>query len=248
MSDWFEDEELWRIFGDCMFGEERFTAAAEQIDDILALFALPPQAILDLGCGPGRHAIPLAQGGFDVTALDLSEHLLELGRARAAAAGAELNWIQSDMRHYDQPSAFDLVVSMWTSFGYFDDPIDDQRVLRKCRENLRPGGSILIDVVGKEYVCRHLQPVHLTEFDNGDILIERPLLEAQMTRYSNQWLLLRDGAYHVAEWHHNLYSGQEMAGMLERAGFVNVRLFGDLRGNQYDLDSERLVAVAERPN
>jgi len=251
MSDWFDNDDIWRIFGDCMFDDDRFTAAKDEIEQLLALVVDPPTTILDLGCGPGRHALPLARAGYQVTALDLSPTLLDRARAREGELQPNsphpIDWVHADMRQFSAPSKFDLILSMWTSFGYFDDPADDLRVLEQCYNNLRPGGQLLIDVAGKETICRNIQPVHLTEYDNGDLLIERPVLEHNMTRYSNQWLLLRDGRYHEAHWHHNLYSGQELTDRLRSMGFANVRLCGDLQGADYDLDAERMIAIAERP-
>ena len=148
------------------------------------------------------------------------------------------------MREFTRPDTFDLVISMWTSFGYFDDPGDDLKVLENCHSALHPGGALLLDVVGKEYVVRNIEPVHLTEYADGDILVERPLLEANMTRYSNEWLLIRGEQVERAKWHHNLYSGQELVDRLQSAGFADVALYGSLEGDEYDLDSERLIAAA----
>jgi SAM-dependent methyltransferase len=148
------------------------------------------------------------------------------------------------MRDFNRPGGFDLIISMWSSFGYFDDPADDLRVLKRCRDNLAPGGALLLDLVGKEIVCRDLQPVHVTEYDDGALLVERPVLEKQMTVYSNQWTLIRDGMAHQAHWHHQLYSGAEIRSLLHEAGFPRVDLWSDLAGSDYDFESERLVVLA----
>ena len=242
MDDWFADEELWRIFGDCMFGEERFTAAKDEAASLLAIASINAGTVLDLGCGPGRHAIPLSELGCQVTGLDLSAHLLKLAQQRAKATPIE--WVQQDMRQFERPNSFDLIISMWTSFGYFDDPADDLAVLRQCRSNLRDGGTLIVDIASKEIICRDIEPVHLTEYDNGALLIERPLVTHQMTRYENQWLLLKDGRYWTRHWHQNLYSGQELSDLMLSADFSSVELYGSLHGDDYDLNAERLVAVA----
>lgn len=244
--EWFEDEDFWRIFGDCMFAEARFRDAEADVEPILALTGLAEGTVLDLGCGPGRHAIPLARRGFAVTAVDLSAGLLKRARARARRAGVATEFVCEDMRRFARPGGFDLIVSLATSFGFFDDPADDLRVLAQCHRNLRQGGALLLDLVGKEYLVRHLEPVHLTEFDDGALLIERPVLEAQMSRYANQWILIRDGIAHTAHWHQNLYSGVELADRLRSAGFSEVAIYGGLDGRDYDLESERLIALARK--
>ncbi|MDJ0656296.1 MAG: class I SAM-dependent methyltransferase [Xanthomonadales bacterium] len=246
-SEWFEDEEIWRIFVDCMFTEERFRAAEQEVDQLLSLVGFVPERVLDLGCGPGRHAVPLAARGARVTGVDISAFHLEMASKRASRAGVSVQWLRQDMREVLEPERFDLVVNLWSSFGYFDDPQDDRQVLGNCFQSLTPGGVMVLDVTGKEYVCRHIQPVHLTELDDGKLLIERPVVDRQMTRYSNQWILIDQGRAHTAEWHHNLYSGQELLDRMSDAGFQELALYGDLGGSDFDLDAERLVVVGRKP-
>jgi len=200
--------------------------------------------VLDLACGPGRHAVPLAQRGLKVTGVDLSNHLLQQAGEYADRSACQVEWVREDMRSFKRQASFDLIICMWTSFGYFDDPDDDLMVLQNCHHNLADGGALLLDVVGKERVIRDLNPVHLTEFDNGDLLVERPLLSDEMTRYNNEWLLIRGDRVDRTEWHHQLYSGLELGDRLQQAGFSEVSIKGSLDGDEYDLDAERLIAVA----
>lgn len=248
-NNWFANEEFWNTFGDCMFDPDSFRVAARQAPALVALAGGQQHQILDLGCGPGRHAIALAALGQEVTAVDLTSCLLDQGRQQAAQASTggargSIDWIQADMRDFRRPDGFDLVICMWSSFGYFDDSEDDLRVLQRCRENLRDGGTLVLDLVGKEIVCRDLQPVHVTEYDNGMLLVERPTLEQEMTVYDNEWTLIRDGQVHQARWHHQLYSGAEIRGLLQEAGFSNVQLQADLEGNPYDFEAQRLMVLA----
>lgn len=247
MNDWFEDSEFWRIFGDCMFDEARFRAAEEEIPALLQLADIAVSHVLDLGCGPGRHCVPLAAAGLSVTAVDRTAAFLETARERADQRGVTLEFQQADMREFSRPESFQLVINMWTSFGYFQSVDDDLLVLQRCLQNLHPGGVLLIDTAGKEIVCRDIEPVMATELQDGALLVERPTLTDDMTRYSNQWHLLRDGQAHTAEWHHNLYSGQEMRALLEQAGFCDIRLYGSLDGDPYDLDAQRMVVLGQRP-
>ncbi len=243
---WFEDDLFWKTFGHCMFTEAEFTAAGEQCSSLIELIGGAGGSVLDLGSGPGRFSIPLAEQGCQVTALDISPSLIADGQRRAAEAGVEIDWVQGDMRHFERSGQYDLIVSLWTSFGYFDSEDDDLAVLVHCHDNLKPGGQLLIDTTGKEYVCRHIQPVHLTEYDDGRLLIERPVLTHQMSRYSNEWLLIDGDRVDRAEWHHNLYTASELRQRVESAGFDEIEIYGSLSGEAYDLDAERLVVLARR--
>ena len=99
----------------------------------------PGMKVLDVAAGTGNASIPAAQAGADVTASDLTPELLEAGRARAEAAGAELDWQVADAENlpFDDES-FDVVMS---SIGVMFAPHHQQaadQMVRVCR----PGGTI----------------------------------------------------------------------------------------------------------
>lgn len=246
MDPWYLDEDFWRTFGPLMFGEAQFSDAEEQLPGLLALADISSGTVLDLGCGPGRHALPLARQGFRVTAVDTSADLIaELDR-RAAAEDLAVDTVTADMREFRRPEAFDLVVVMWTSFGYFTDEADHLRVLGNIRDSLRPGGRLVLDLLGLEYLCRNLQPVHLTEYDDGRMLVERPVLVDEMTRVENQWLLIDGDRVYRAEFSHRVWSAGEIRRLLAEAGLETLAIHGGHAGQDYDLDAERQIVVAAR--
>ncbi len=248
-DNWFFDEQLWQDFYDCMFSSTDFQRAEQQIDALFAYLGYLPERILDLGCGPGRHALPLAQRGCRVTALDSSALLLDKLRSAMAASDVEASQIEilhQDMRTFSRPGHYDLITSLWTSFGYFDDEQDNLELLRQCHSNLNAEGVLLIDTVGKEYLTRNLQPVHARDYDDGRILIERPVLNDNMTRVSIEWLLINGEQVKRTEFSHAIYSGVELADRLHDAGFEDVVLYGDWEAGDYNIDAERLIAVARK--
>src|SRR5205814_3776760 len=122
-----------------------------EVDDLLRLLKLPPgSAILDLGCGYGRHALPLAQRGYQVTGFDKSEHLLRLAQqSDAIAQRVQVRWIHGDMRDIPFTNEFDAVLSLFSSFGYFEEEEENQRVLHQVQRALKPGGLLLMDLVSQ---------------------------------------------------------------------------------------------------
>jgi len=82
-ASWFENETFWETIYPFIFVEERFTTAEAEVAELAKLTGTPFRKVLDLCCGPGRHSIPLARQGAQVTAVDRSPFLLEKARSRA---------------------------------------------------------------------------------------------------------------------------------------------------------------------
>jgi SAM-dependent methyltransferase len=244
VADWFADEAFWTEIYPFEFSDPVIDAGVAQVDRALALSGAAGGAALDLACGPGRHAVPLARRGFRVTAVDLSSFLLAKARARAAAASATVEFVQADMRQFVRAGAFDLAVSLFTSFGYFEDPADDRRVLENVRSSLRPGGVLVMDVAGKERMARVLHPTVSQRTADGALLVQRHDIVEDWGRIRNEWTVVRDGRARTFEFRLRVYSGQELRALLLAAGFTTVTLFGALDGRPYDLEAERLVALA----
>ena len=247
MTQWFEDESLWVETYPYMFSPARLAAAEEEIDPLLRLIGMRPQSILDLCCGPGRFAVPLARRGFRVTGVDRTTFFLDKAKERAAAENVAIEWIQEDMRTFVQPSAFDLAISMFTSFGYFDDKAEDLTVLRNVHESLRPGGALVMDVVGKERLARTFQPTNSRKQPDGAVVIDRREVYDDWTRVRMEWTIIKGNAVRVFTIHHTVYSGQELKDRLTAVGFGDVRLYGSIDGAPYGREADRLIAVARKP-
>ena len=246
MTDWYTDEDFWRKFGPLMFGDDQFSEAADQVPALLARIGLKQGAVLDLGCGPGRHALPLARAGLEVTAMDTSEHLLDELRRRAGDEKLDIDIRCEDMRDFSGLGPFDAVFVMWTSFGYFEAESDHGRVLDNVVDSLAPGGVLVLDLLGLETLCRTLEPVHLTEHADGSLLIERPVLVDHNTRLENEWILVQGERADRAMFSHRVWSAGEIARLVESAGLELEAIDGDLDGTPYDFESERMYVFARK--
>src|SRR5262249_11883411 len=152
-KEWFDNDSYWRETFPFMFPPQRIAVADESMRRALRLVRMRRGDALDLCCGPGRCSVALAKRGFTVTGVDRTRFLLDKARAAAKAARVRIEWVQQDMRDFVRPSAFDFALSMFTSFGYFENPGQDADVLRNVFLSLRPGGKFLIDVMGKEVLA-----------------------------------------------------------------------------------------------
>lgn len=245
-KEWFDDESFWREFYPFMFPEQRFAAAAEQMKKALALTKPSGKSVLDLCCGPGRCSIALAKKGYVVTGVDRTKYLLDKARTNAKAVNTKIEWIQKDMRDFLRESSFDLVLSMFTSFGYFDDPREDLGVLNNVLTSLKPGGTCLMELLGKEFLAKIFQPTISSVLPDGTIVVQRHEIFDDWTRVRNEWLLIKKSQVKRFRFHHRVYSGQELRTLMEHAGFVAVKLYGDLDGNAYGTNAERLIAVGRK--
>jgi SAM-dependent methyltransferase len=241
---WFEDEHLWESTYPFMFAEERFTSAEAEVGELQKLTGSPFHRVLDLCCGPGRHSIPLARLGAEVTAVDRSPFLLEKARSRAALENLHIEWVQEDMRSFVRPGEFDLVINLFTSFGYFGNVEEDLTVLRNVFRSLAPGGFFVIDVMGKEIVARSFTPSAVDKQPDGSVLVQTREITNDWYRIRSHWFLIRGRNVTEVHFDNALYSGRELADLLMKAGFGTVKLFGSLQGIPYDLKAQRLVAVA----
>lgn len=249
MAAWYEEVGFWSGLHDFLFSHVLTPeAAASEIEQIIALLGLEDDAVvLDLCCGPGRHSLELARRGFKVTGVDLTSIYLEKLKARAAEQNLAIEVVQSDMRQFQRPDAFDGALNLYSSFGYFERPDDDLRVLRNLYGSLKPGGKLLMDMQGKEPLARKLQKRdwHTLPDESGYLLEERRPRNG-WDWLDVRWILIRDAATKTFNFGLRLYSGAELKASLLSAGFSDVTLYGGLDATPYDLDAKRLVAVATK--
>lgn len=244
--EWFESEDFWRDFYPYMFSADRFAAARDEVSRVMTLTGRTSGSLLDLACGPGRHAVEFAQRGFHVTGVDRSPFLLDRARENASQAGASVEWVMEDMRLFLRPGTFDVACNLFTSFGYFEDEQDDLRVLQNLYQSLKNEGVLVIECLGKERLARVWQNAICTELADGSLLVQRPQLLNDWCRIRSEWILIKNGNARSFSFEHNIYSGRELKDRLLSIGFKEVRLFGDLQGSPYNLEALRLVAVARK--
>jgi SAM-dependent methyltransferase len=150
--------------------------------------------VLDLCCGPGRHAATLSQAGYRVIGLD--RDAAALGDAKAAAPGA--TFVRGDMRRVPLAAAsVGAVICMWQSFGQFD-AAGNQAVLGELARVLMPNGRLVLDLyhrdfhnahVGERLIERDGERVHETRTALGDRLRVRLRYESSGTSEEFDWLL-----------------------------------------------------------
>jgi SAM-dependent methyltransferase len=220
-----------------------------EVDGIINLLALPQgSSILDLCCGHGRHAIPLAQHAYQVTGQDLSEVFLHEAEAEAHAQGTQVRWIHSDMRNIPFENEFDAAINIFTAFGYLENEGEDQKVLQQVSKALKPGGLFLLETIHREGLMRHYIPHSISRYPEGLIVLEERRFELLTSRNNVQvTMIYPDGQR--KEYSHSLrvYTLTELAQMLTVVGLQVKAYFSAWDGSALTIDSFRLILLSQKP-
>jgi SAM-dependent methyltransferase len=241
---WSDDDAFWEAMEPALCAPGRLRLAEGDVAGIAAATELREGArVLDLGCGPGAHALAFAARGCRVTGVDRTRRLLERAEAAAGERGLRVEWVQADMREFRRPRAFDLVCSLYTSFGYFDDD-DNRRVLENVRASLEPPGAFVLDVITRETVARRWREGAEFELD-GVQYRERRRLSEDGPALLADWTVVSGDVRRSFRVRQRLYTASELEELLGRVGFRDIRLCGSLDGKaSYDEAADRLVAIA----
>jgi len=201
--------------------------------------------ILDLCCGGGRHVEALSELGHDAVGLDLSWALLSAARSRNPLARI----VRGDMRRLPfRDATFDVVLSFFTSFGYFPTDGENRAVLAEVNRILRPGGRFLLDFLNREHVLAH--GLHDTREVREGWVIEQKRRWNRETNTIDKEITLRPQSrereprvYTEAE---KLYSPDGIAAFFEDHGFSIVSTFGSLEGEPFVSSSNRLIMTGKK--
>jgi SAM-dependent methyltransferase len=195
--------------------------------------------VLDLACGPGRHAAELERLGARVVGFDLSRAMLRRAHERTRAA-----LVRGDMRALPfRPESFRLAVNLFTSFGYFRDDSEHRLVLQQVAATLVRGGHFVLDYLNAEQVRRSLKTLGEDGDDAGDVRITRRI--GPDGRFVIKEIELRDEGRTFQE-RVRLYTADELAALLTEAGLQVRGRFGDYDGGPPGPDAPRVILVGVR--
>lgn len=194
--------------------------------------------ILDLGCGTGRYVHLFHRDGYRIAGMDLSRVLIESGRKKYRG----LDWILGDMRHV--PGRFDIILSLFTSFGYFESPDEDEGVVRSVVSSLSPGGIFWLDFLNRDQVINNLVPRSQSRLPDGTVFVERrKICDNRIIKEIHIRSEKGEETYMESVF---LYSRKDLEGMFRRCGLNVERCFGNYSGDRYDSGSDRLILMGKK--
>ena len=241
---WHADDLFWEKMAPIMFSPSRMEEAKEEVSLLIELLNISSgESIVDLSCGIGRHTNEFARRGYRATGVDTTPSFLKTARETAKSENLPAEYALEDVRKFRKENAFDVAIIMHTSFGFFENPRDQEVVLQNALASLRPGGRLVMDSVGKEVMARIFKSSSVDIGDFGIIAeIRQPVDD--WSRMRNQVVFIdMDNSVYQREFTYYLYSAAEFKSLLLAAGFSKARAFGGLDGTEYNEVAKRLVCV-----
>lgn len=133
---------------DALYGDKDYEAECSVVERLFEKYGESIQRVLDLGCGTGSHAIPLAQRGYKVVGVDRSADMLARAHTKASSLSGyyDLAFHHSDIQQLNLQQEFDAALMMFAVLGYQLENADVLSALSTARRHLRVGGLLFFDV------------------------------------------------------------------------------------------------------
>ncbi|HYM39005.1 MAG TPA: methyltransferase domain-containing protein [Thermoplasmata archaeon] len=225
--------------------EHTLARTGEEVDGIEKILHLGKGSrILDLACGAGRHSIELAKRGYAVTGFDYSEDLLHRARADAKRAKARATFVRGDMRDLRFRGAFDAVINMFSSFGYFDTVREDRKVLEGVAHALKPRGKFLMERFNRESLAYELPLQGWRVGEDGSVVLQEDTFDVLLGRYDTRQIVIDREGTREHRGSVRAYTLPELKELFDAAGLPIHRVLGGLDLSAYRARSRRLVLYA----
>ncbi len=227
---------------DLLYKDKDYDAEVALLERLFQTHELEGNAVLDLGCGTGQHAIRLAKRGFEVTGVDRSPEMLRIARVKAEQSLDELSpqpsFVEGDVTTVRLAgSSFDAALMMFAVLGYQVTNEAVKAALRTVRAHLRPGALFVCDVWYGPAVL-HVRPSERTKVVDApggqvirsvrtelDSFAHRADVEYRVWRLQGKEVLAEMRETHSMRF----FFPQELALLFEAAGLElrELRAFGD---------------------
>ncbi len=211
-------------------------------------------SVLDLACGNGRHSILFAEKGLNVTGFDLSPFLIKQAIKRKQKEykhfSPRLRFAIGDMKHLHFRNEFELVVNLFSSFGYFDTDSENFSVIKGVSASLKKNGYFLFDFLNKDKLVKNIVPYDLKIIGKTAYLQIRHLENKFVVK--NIFIIQNNSAGNPPKIHQyyekiKLYSFNDFRKIFRKHSLKIIKLFGSYTGEPFDKKkSDRLIILAQK--
>jgi len=201
----------------------------------------PPNRVLDLACGFGRHAIELAMRGYEVTAVDQSEALITEGRRRARQNGLSIEFEVSRATTFTVKNKFDCVLSLWTGLGY-QSRAEDRGFLHTMRNALTSDGRAILDITNRHHALGSRPNIQTGMSPEGPFTLTRRILDSEI---EVEEILSIETLQQTRSWvlRQHLYSWDEAHALVRASGFRVIAEYGGFDRSGPSRESPRIILV-----
>jgi len=223
---------------------------AEEIDFVLSHTKLTSNGlILDVGCGPGRHSIELAQRGYRSVGIDPSKAMINAAQERAVDAGVQPKFIQVSGEDFSSAGKFDAAICLFTTLGQINSETEKYHqktshpMLNGIAEVLIPGGILILEVPQKNWVITNIK-----EFDRfGDEQKYTEIIrlyDAKNSIVHEKFAIVspEETRHYLLRYH--LFNLPEINAFMKNAGFEVNHTFGDFHNTPLTEGSPNILVVA----
>lgn len=232
-TNWF-DTPFYHI----LYKDRDYDEAQLFIENITHYLNLPEEAkVLDLACGRGRHSIYLNKLGYNVIGADLSKNSIEYARK---SENETLHFEVKDMREpFDKK--FDAIFNLFTSFGYFENEVDNLTTLKAIKESLNDYGFAVLDFMNVNKVINNLVESETKEVEGITFKIKRWVADGYI--FKNIQFSHEGESYDFTEKVKAL-TLKDFEQMMEEAGIYLLETFGNYKLQKfYSNESDRLIMI-----
>ncbi len=235
---------------DALTADVDYARWADYIEGHFSRCGRPVRRVLDLACGTGSLTLELGKRGYAMTGVDRSEEMLAQAEAKSRDLPLPPRFFHQDMRSLRLPQKVDACVCCLDSVNYVLDPKGLERAFRRVLETLEPGGLFLFDTDTPEKLQAMDGQVFLDETE--DVFCVWRGEYSQRRRVCSFWMDLfqREGRtwHRSGELHEEYaYTMEELEDYLTRAGFVQIRRFGELKRRAPREGEQRVFFTAVKP-
>lgn len=225
-----------------LYGKRDEKEAAFFLDNLLAYLKLPKQAYCwDLNCGKGRHAVHLNKKGFDVIGTDLSEESITQA---LAFENEHLHFYKHDMRSLFYTNYFDAVFNLFTSFGYFKNKHDDDKVFQSVFNALKPAGLFVLDYFNAKCIISCLKESEEKNIKGVAFKIRKRIENNSIIKEID---INDKGKMHQYKEEVKIFTLNDFTLLASKAGLKLKSTFGNYALQAFDENtSERLILIFEK--